>query len=911
MKRRHIGETFPVKEVSKESAREKSIRHGHISTLHLWWARRPLASSRATIYASLIDPPKDIEEWGAKNCQIAEMSKWKNSLSHEMMGRIQKEILANNNGVRPKVLDPFGGGGSIPLEALRLGCETYSSDINPVAVLIQKCILEYPQKFGKTCEEKEDMASHDESNKILADIKTWSDWVLEEARDEIEEFYAEKRDGDTSVGYITARTIKCQNPNCGVEIPLMANFQFVNRPDKQISAYPYVKDTQIKFKIVGNGYDKIPDGFVPTSGTISKGRAVCIACRTVVDPDTLKSLFWKGKSYDKQIIVIIRKKNSTGKIYRPANDTDMSVFKSAVKYVEMKKEKILKKIMIDPIPDEIIPTPENKEHVPGGSSWVFTGPLRYGMTKWRDLFNPRQTLAMIVFLEKIRLAHSQMLDEKYDEEYAKTITTYLAFMIDRLADKISNLVVYNTARENIEHVFGRQALQMTWDYVELNPFANNGWHNIQDWILWVVEHCSNIQQPATKILQESATALSYPDNYFDAVFTDPPYYDNVPYSTISDFFYVWLKRSVGHLYPELFATPLTPKSEEAVATLPLVRNIDKKIAAKTIPTLKTKQNYEQMLSKSFSEMHRVLKKDGIAVIVYSHKSTDGWETLINSLLESGLVITAAWPIHTEMKARMVAKESAALNSSIYMVARKIQKEELGFYRDIKKNMVQHIETKLQHLWSEGISGADFFISAIGVSLEVFGRYKKIIDDNDESITTLRLLDDVRRIVTDFAISRVLRRDFGGSISHMTRFYILWRWTYKNARVPFDDALKMAQSVGIDIEREYGKGFVHKDKGFISILGPSDRHINDIGTAEWIDILHRVVLLWKNNKRESMAEELKKSGLGGTDTFYKVAQAISESVPGSSESKLLDGFLSAKNQIVRDMHQDTGQTKLFE
>lgn len=542
---------------------------------------------------------------------------------------------------------------------------------------------------------------------------------------------------------------------------------------------------------------------------------------------------------------------------------------------------------------------------------MFTGPLRYGMTKWRDLFNPRQTLAMIVFLEKIRLAHQQMLDDKYDEEYARAVTTYLAFMLDRLADKISNLVVYSTTRENIEHVFGRQALQMTWDYAELNPFTNNGWPNIQNWVLRVVEHCSNIQQPATKILQESATALSHPSNYFDAVFTDPPYYDNVPYSTISDFFYVWLKRSVGHLYPELFATPLTPKSEEAVATLPLIRNIDKNMAAKTIPTLKTKQNYEQMLSKSFGEMYRVLKRDGIAVIVYSHKSTDGWETLINSLLESGLVITAAWPIHTEMKARMVAKESAALNSSIYMVARKTQKEELGFYRDIKKNMVQHIETKLQHLWNEGISGADFFISAIGVSLEVFGRYKKIIDDNDESITTLRLLDDVRRIVTDFAISRVLRRDFGGSISHMTRFYILWRWTYKNARVPFDDALKMAQSVGIDIEREYGKGFIHKDKGFISILGPADRHINDIGTVEWVDILHRVVLLWKDNKRESMTEELKKSGLGGADTFYKVAQAISESVPGSSESKLLDGFLSAKNQIVRDMHQDTGQTKLFE
>ena len=910
MKRRHIGETFPVMEVSKESAREKSIRHGHISTLHLWWARRPLASSRATIYASLIDPPKDIEEWGTKNDEIAQLSKWENSLNHGMITKIQKEILANNNGARPKILDPFGGGGAIPLEALRLGCETYSGDINPVAVLIQKCILEYPQRFSRQVTGN-DMETYDGDNRLYADIKKWSDWVLNEARKEIEKFYTEKDKDNTSVGYITARTIKCQNPQCGIEIPLMASFQFVNKPGKKISACPYVKGKQIKFRIVGDGYDNIPQGFVPIKGTISKGRAVCIACNTVVDPDTLKSLFWRNKSYDKQIVTIISEKDIPGKKYRSANSNDLATFKSATEYMTIKRNIFLKKFMIDPVPDEFISTPENKEYTQGGSYWRDTKPPLYKSTKWQDLFNSRQTLAMIVFLEKIRLAHQQMLDSKYDEKYVKVITTYLALMLDRMADKISNLVVYNTARENIEHVFGRQALQMVWDYVELNPFGNNGWPNIQDWVLRVVQHCSNLQQPVTKILQESAATLSYPDDYFDAVFTDPPYYDNVPYSTISDFFYVWLKRSVGHLYPELFATPLTPKSEEAVATLPLVRNIDKTVAAKTIPTLKTKEDYELILSKSFREMYRVLKKNGIAVIVYAHKSTDGWETLINSLLESGLVITAAWPIHTEMKARMAAKETAALNSSIYMVARKTQKEELGFYRDIKKNMVQHIEAKLQHLWNEGISGADFFISAIGVSLEVFGRYKKIIDDNDEPITTLRLLDDVRRIVTDFAISRVLRRDFGGSISHMTRFYILWRWTYKNARVPFDDALKMAQSVGIDIEREYDKGFVHKDKGFISILGPSDRRINDIGTSEWIDILHRVVLLWKDNKRESMAEELKKSGLGGADTFYKIAQAISESVPGSSESKLLDGFLSAKNQIVRDMHQDTGQTKLFE
>lgn len=908
MKRRLIGEIFPVKEVSDASSREKSIRHGHISTLHLWWARRPLASSRATIYASLVDPPKNIEEWGTKIEQIAELSKWENSLNHDMIERIQNEILENNGGIKPRVLDPFGGGGAIPLESLRLGCETYAGDINPVAVLIQKCTLEYPQKFGRSTK-GDNMESKDEHNRLLADIKKWSDWVLDESRREIEKFYTIQEKNSTSVGYITARTIKCQNPKCGVEIPLISSYQFVRKKGKNISIWPYVSGKQLRFRIVGDGYEKVPDGFSPSKGTISNARAVCIACQTVVDPDTLKKLFWENKSYDKQIVTIISKTGTSGKTYRSSNSADHLVSKSTIKYLTRKKKIIEDQFMIESIPDEIIPTPENKEHVQGGSNWVFTPTMLYGMTKWRDLFNPRQTLSMIVFLEKVRQAHKLMLDDKYEPEYAKVISTYLAIMLDRLADKNSNLVIYNPVRETIEHVFGRQALQMRWDYVEINPFTKSGWHNIQNWVMKVVEHCSTLQQSAAKISQESSTCLSYEDNYFDAVFTDPPYYDNVPYSFISDFFYVWLKRSVGYLYPELFATPLTPKSNEVIANLSLVRGIDKDAISKTVKSIKTKKDFEIMLSKSFSEIYRVLKKGGITVIVYAHKSTDGWETLINSVLESGLVITASWPIHTEMKARMVAKESAALNSSIYMVARKTEKEDLGFYRDIKKGMSQHIESKLQYLWEQGISGSDFFISAIGISLEVFGKYNKVVDDNDQQITTLRLLDDVRKIVTNFAMNQVLHNDFRDTISHMTRFYILWRRAFGHAMVPFDDALKMAQSIGIDIEHEYDRGFIRKYKGFIKVLEPKERQIDELDTQEWIDILHKVVLLWKDNKRKQLSDVLDKTKLGGEEMFYKVARAISESVPKSDESKLLNGFLLSKNTIMNTIHKNSDQTKL--
>jgi hypothetical protein len=243
-----------------------------------------------------------------------------------------------------------------------------------------------------------------------------------------------------------------------------------------------------------------------------------------------------------------------------------------------------------------------------------------------------------------------------------------------------------------------------------------------------------------------------------------------------------------------------------------------------------------------------------------------------------------------------------------MVARKWEKEEIGFYRDIKNDLEKHVKNKLENLWNQGISGADFFISAIGSSIEIFGKYEKIIDDNDQQITTMRLLDDVRKIVTDFAIHQVLHNGFGGEVSQLTRLYVLWRWAYGDTKVSFDEGLKLYQSIGINIE-EWNKGFIKKDNEFIQVLGPSERKLENLDSPELIDVLHKVVMLWKNNKRKDMLKVLKDSGFGNSDVFYKVAQAISESNPGSSESKLLDGFLSSRTKILDDISLDEDQTKL--
>ncbi|MGC8979248.1 hypothetical protein [Caldisericum sp.] len=405
-----------------------------------------------------------------------------------------------------------------------------------------------------------------------------------------------------------------------------------------------------------------------------------------------------------------------------------------------------------------------------------------------------------------------------------------------------------------------------------------------------------------QVIQSSATSLPYPDNYFDAVFTDPPYYDNVPYSYLSDFFYVWLKRSIGDLYPELFSTPLTPKSKEIVA----YSNQEGGFEA-------GKKYFEDMLKKSFQEIYRVLKPEGIATIVYTHKSTSGWETLINSLLDSGLVPIASWPIDTEMKSRLRAQESAALASSIYIVCRKMKREGTGWFNNVKDEIKKHIYQKLERLWQEGVSGADFFIAGIGSAIEIFGKYEKVMDYEGNIIRADKLLEYVREIVTDYAVRQILHNGIAGELSPLTRFYILWRWTYGEAKVEFDDARKLAQSTGIDLAKEWNKGFIKKDKELIRVLGPHERDLAGLENSnELIDVLHYVLLLWKDGKREEMKKFLSDSGFGNKDVFYRVAQAVSETLPiDSKEKKLLDGFLSGKDKLLGEIKEEKAKTKLSE
>jgi putative DNA methylase len=862
--KRLIEADFPLREVSEHSAREKNIRHGHISTLHIWWARRPLAASRTTALAALIPDSPDQREQLLR--LIAQLAPWEvvsrnDAGGQHLLGRARELIRQAYSGRAPKVLDPFAGGGSIPLEALRLGCETYALDYNPVAVLILKAVLEFPQRYGQ---------------KLLEGVITWGIWVMEKARQELDCFYPADPDGSIPVGYIWARTLPCQSPACGAEIPLMRQTWLAKKDKRKIALklIPDHKARRVEVEIVGQ--DGRPIDFDPEEGTVSRAHVRCPLCGGTIDDKTTRRLFREGKSGQRLMAVVLHHPNRPGKTYRLPTERDHEAYRAAEAALVRARHRLAQDWGMDPVPDE--PTP-----IGGGpgAERAFSV-YKYGLTRWGDLFNPRQKLALITFADKVRQVHAQMLAQGAEPDFAKAVVTYLAMAYDRLVDQQSVLVPWIAQLEAVAHTFNRQALPIVWDYVEASPFVY--FESAMDWvnrILTQLTQISDSQYPT--VVHGTATALPWPDNFFDAVLTDPPYYDNVPYSDLSDFFYVWLKRTIGDLYPELFATPLTPKSEEMVADASRAGGMENAM-----------QRFEEMLTQAFREIHRVLKPDGIAVIVFAHKTTEAWETVINALLEAGLYMTASWPIHTEMQARLRAQESAALASSIYMVCRKRTTSEVGEYPTVRREIEARVRQKLTQFWEEGIRGADFFMSAIGPAVEAFGKYARVEKLSGEPVTVAELLEYVRKVVSEFALERILKRTPLGSVDAPTRFYALWRWTYNSARVHFDEARKLGQAVGVEVTALWDQtGFVKREKEFVRVLGPKERGADFLQRERndtMVDVLHKAVLLWEQGEERGL-EELLRTAPFPQEALRQVAQDLSEILPqGDKEKQLLQGLL---------------------
>ena len=861
-KKRIIEVAFPVEAVSGSNARQ-------ITGLHTWWARRPLGPSRATAYAALVDNSKRTDQNNTshppKHDFIAELAKWENALNPFWIKEARENILESHGGKPPKVLDPFGGGGSIPLEAQRLGCETYTCDLNPVAVLIQKCTLEYPQRY---------------KDRLYDDVKKWGDRIVSQLRKELGKFYPNRTDGSKVFAYIWARTLPCQNLNCNAIIPLIQKFWLAKNSNNKVALFPYEEgDGKIAFSIVGTAHEPIPEDFDPDHGTINNGIVTCPLCNSTIPSKEKRLLFQGGMAGEQILSVVSQHQHITGKQYHLATDEDIEIFNHAQKQLSEKREFLKEKWGLEPVPDEPVP----KVKGPGAERAITIH--NYNLNVYGALFNLRQQLCLITLTEKIRNTHSEMLAQGYEADYAQAVSTYLGLWLNRVTEVSSNICRWRSDNESVVEVFGMQTLSMIWNYGESNLL-----HKAEDrlkTVLKPLEHLSQMQAEPVVVKHASATNLPYQNNVFNAVLTDPPYYDNIPYSYLSDFFYVWFKRSIGNLYPEFLAKLMTPKDDEIV----MYGHRDGGVEA-------GKRFFEQRLSKAFSEIHRVLKSNGIAVIVYAHKSTEGWETLINALLDSGLVITAAWPIDTEMKSRLRAMNSAVLASSIYMVARKREREAFGLYREVQKELEQHLEQKLFTLWEWGFNGADLFIAAIGIGIEVFGRYKTVLDDDDNLIRADRMITDIREILERFDGEQA-----GLAGTKLTRFYLRWRREYGEELIIFNDARELALSLGIELTEEWGEGsFIQQKKTNVYVLGPHEREITDVSASEeLIDILHHALLLWSSGNREEMIQCLSIEDIGLNELIWNVAQQISDALPPDShERQWLEGWLADRETIQREI-----------
>ena len=944
MPRRLIEEAFPLEKVSADSKHEKYVRHGHISTLHIWPARRPLAACRAVTIATLLPDPADAPETMKAEytrlsgsplpdkqreylCDdlIASLTRWGDENGHgdwdekDQKGRwlnrlrIARELIQMAyNGRSPKVMDMFAGGGAIPLEAMRLGCEVIANDYNPVAWFLLKCTLEYPQRLaGKThplpdlnLNERPDLQNGD-----LADhVRLWGQWVLENARRDLASYYP-VIDEKPTVAYLWARTVPCQDPKCGGTIPLLKTLWICkkaektlpdtpenrNRPDflrlkktknqtkviingkRALELYPDPKTKCVHFEVIAP--EKTEDVGQPT---MSRATATCPFCASQQPGDYIKRCGHEGKLKAQMTAVIYQE--GYGKEYRPPTQTEINVAEVS----EEELEKIAGEVPHG-IPDE--PLPSKARHRAVGSQLP-----DYGFKTWSDLFTSRQLLALLTFVKWTRMAKTEMEMLGYSAEWAEAVEVYLAINVDRLASFNSTICWWWNSGEKVTQTYVRFALPITWDFAELDPFSKRTGGYLPQ-IGWIVRFLENVL--ATKLTsapcinQQSSHESShdYVNQIVDGIITDPPYYDSIPYADLSDFFYVWLRRSIGYQFQSKFNDQLTPKSEELVQQ------------HKTGERGRIgKQFYENGMTESFQAAHNSLRDDGRMVIVFAHKDPAAWETLTTAMIGAGLVVTASWPIDTEMQGGL-RSQVASLATSLWLVCRKRSTSaRVGYYNKIKEEMQERITERLRYFWDVGIQGPDFVWAAIGPALESYSIYKEVRRHTGEPFTVTEFLTEVRRIVTDFALGQILGGASTEALDEWTRYYLMHRQHFGTGDAPVGECILLAQGYGLSLADVMASriGILKKASSgsALRLLGHTDRNSDRVGQPHpsgglpVIDMLHRTMNLWVTGDKTEINTYLTEHGLRENALFKSVVQALIEMNPQSSDERsLLEAIIS--------------------
>ena len=821
-RKRLIEVAFPLKEVSAHSRREKNIRHGHISTLHIWWARRPLAACRAFIYASLVDDPDTDAERDALLREVADLANW-DAVRHpdrvvrnpedggsgltgtELLKRARERILACNDGKPPKLLDPFAGGGAIPLEGLRLGCEVEASDLNPVAVLILKGTLEY--------------------------------WLA-------------------------------------------------RKPKKRVALEPVIDSETgtVDFRVV-EGEDVTG---TPGQATTSRGDTRCLLCGQIVKAAQVHDIGRQGEMSARMTAVVLQPSGKGGKRYRSPNTGDMDAFCAAQRQATTLGSQTL--FDLPAVPDE-----------PLAYHPQYMLVREYGLDEWGKLFNQRQLLALVTFARLIGDAHSAMQAASLDDDYAAAICTYLGVAVDRQATRTSTGSFWDAGGETLQQIFARQALPMVWDYAESAPLeeSSGGFSSNLDTLVGAIRQQSFESVPAVALKRDARAQVT---SQHDCVVTDPPYYDSINYADLSDFFYVWAKRSIGFLHPELFALPLTPKREQIVMNRYL-SHTDNGVQ----PDVDARQGYVDGMRQAFDAMAGNVKTPGLAGVVFAHTDPDAWATLIEGLLQAGLIPDATWPIDTEIPSGLKTVGQARLKTSVWMACRKRDGEAVDtFLGDVLVEMQPVIRERLLYFWGEGIRGADFFISAIGPALSVFGRHLRVLNPDGSEVSVRDFLDIVRRESTAVALEQVLQGADLGMVDSITQQYVTWVWSYSRAALDAGEALALCLATGTrldDVTRDHSIAVTARQRSKkvvkLRTIAERAREDDDLGgessgrTAPLIDQLQCAAWLWGQNQSDRLGKYREALGESRWQALLTLGQAVASCLPeGDEDRRVILGLLGA-------------------
>lgn len=811
---------LPLEKINEESAREKSIRHGHPSTLHLWWARRPLAAARAVIWSSLVDDPSSHpEKFPTEEEQNQERQRlfriledlvvWENSNDERVLEAAKAEILKSTNGNPPALLDPFAGGGAIPLEAQRLGLEAHAHDLNPVAVMINKAMIEIPPRFAGMHPVNKDArtsrleGSWSRAQGLAEDVRYYGEWMKQEAYKRIGHLYPkvkvplEQGGGEaTVIAWIWARTVKCPNPACGCEMPLVHSFILSKKKGNEAWIETVYDDNKLSFRVHHSKKPKI-------EGTIGRKGAVCPNCGTPVGYPYIRTESVEGRM--SSVLMAIVGEGRNGRIYL---DADIE-HRSAADV-------------------------EKPENYPEGQLAYYPGHLNtnvYGLNEFHKLFTPRQLTALTTFSELVSEAQAKAEADavaagmKNDhlplcnggdgaKAYGEAVGVYLAFAVDRQADIGSSIASWINSIGAIRNTFGRQAIPMTWDYAEANPFSNSSgcFGNMLEWVVKCIDNFPSSQYLA-EVSQFDAQSDCGLRNIM--ISTDPPYYDNIGYADLSDFFYVWMRQSLKDTYPELFSTMLVPKAEELIAT---PYRHDGSVE-------KAKNFFEDGMLSACKQMYQYAREDIPVTIYYAYKQSDsddsgtassGWETMLSAVVNAGFAITGTWPMRTERSVRTIAQGTNALASSIILVCRKRPEDvPQTTRRNLVNQLRRELRPALKQLQESNIAPVDLAQSAIGPGMGVFSRYRRVLEA-DGSVMTVRSALQVINEEVDLYFNEQV-----GSMDAASRFCVDLYTQCAYNEIKYGEAEILANAKSTSIAMMAAHGILYAKAGIVHLVERSE------------------------------------------------------------------------------------------